>query len=292
MFTVPTRVKQIAAASVIGVGLAVAGVALPAQAADPVGAVTYSNFGTSQSGANITIDFDYAPVDPAAPGTVQIYVVNYPTCTTAVTTAFTVPVVAAGHYHGVTVVGTANRTYIEIDKTNGTVMATGEGNYQHDAGAALPITATIVPDADPTTGFIQTVVSPGAWNAYYLLEIDGVAVPGSQFQNSCSNAKAPIAYSGVAVGSTLKVFRSEDHAELASFTNAAAPATPPVTPPGATNPLTGGTVPASNGGTGPIDTLAFTGFDGTPYAITSGIALTLGVTFLLWSKRRKAAAAN
>jgi hypothetical protein len=289
MFTVPTRIKQIAAASVIGVGLAVAGVALPAQAADPVGAVTYSNFGTSQSGANVTIDFDYAPVDVASPGTIQILVVNYPSCASGVTISLTVPVAAAGHYHGVTVVGTANRTYIEIDSTDGAAMVAHEANYQHDAGAALPITATIIPDADPATGLVQTVVTAGAWSAYYLLEIDGVSVPGFQFQGSCGNTKAPIPYSGLAAGSTLKVFRSADHAELASFTNAAAPVVPPVVPPaGPVNPLTGAAIP----GTGPIDTLAFTGFDGTPYAITSGIALTLGVTFLLWSKRRKAAAAN
>ena len=290
MFTVPTRIKQIAAASVIGVGLAVAGVALPAQAADPVGAVTYSNFGTSQSGSTITVDFDYAPVDPAAPGTITIDVANFTSCSTTATTTAVIPVAAVGHYHAVQAMTTSNKSFVTLSSTDGAVLVYRETHYQWDHSAASLTTASIVPDADPASGLVSVNAGLDRWGSHFQVEIDGVSTTAIPvIATACSSVAVP--YSGLAVGSTLSVFSTEvGHVQLATLTNSAAPVVPPVVPPaGAVNPLTGAAIP---GGTGPIDTLAFTGFDGTPYAITSGIALTLGVTFLLWSKRRKAAAAN
>ena len=289
MFTVPTRIKQIAAASVIGVGLAVAGVALPAQAADPAGAVTYSNFGTSQSGGAMTVDFDYAPVDPTAPGTITIDIANFTSCSVTSVTTAVIPVTAVGHYHEVQAMATNNKSFVTLSSTDGAVLTYRETHYQFDTSSPSLTTASIVPDADPATGLVSVNAGLDRWGSHYQLEIDGVSTTAfPSIVTACTSAAVP--YSGLAAGSTLSVFSTEiGHVQLATLTNGTAPVVPPVVPPaGPVNPLTGAAIPS----TGPIDTLAFTGFDGTPYAITSGIALTLGVALLLWSKRRKAAAAN
>ncbi len=274
---------------VAAIGLSLLGVALPAAAADPAGAVTYSGFSTHQSASSMSVDFDYAPVDPAAPGTITVDVVNYTACSTISTNTITVPVTAAGHYSGVIPIPTNNKSYVALYSTDGASLVYRETQYQWDAAAPTQTTASITPDADPATGVLQITAAFDRWGSHYQVEVDGVSTtPFPTTITACSTDTAP--YTALAAGSTIAIFSTEvGHVQLATLTNSAAPVTPPVTPPG------GGLVPAgSAGSTTPstLSTLALTGFDGRPLGIVGGLLTAAGIGAWLWARREKRALAG
>ncbi len=266
---------------VAAIGLSLAGVALPASAADPVGVVTYSGFSTVQSGGTLTIDIDFALADPAVPGTAQFWVRNYLSCADHPNSMIVVPVTASGHYHNVVALPTNNKTFVEIDTTDGVSMVGHEANYTQDYSLPIDMSATIIPDADPVTGNVQVTTGITSWNDNYNIDIDGVVIKPNTWWYSCDTALVP--YAGLVEGSTLNVHQQVGSVLLASLTHAAAPAV--VTPTGGLVPptTTGSTIPQK------LDTLALTGFDGRPLGIAGGLLTAAGIGFWLWALRQKRA---
>ena len=276
MSTLRARLRPLAIAGAAGIAIAIIGFAGPAQAADPTGAVTHSNLVSSQSGPIVTIDFDYAPVDPLAPGTITVELVHYAACAAPTIIDLTVPVAAAGHYSNVVSLSSAAYTQVALLETDGVSSVYSESNYLQDDSAAVLMQATIVPDADPATGSISLQTGNDRFNTHYQLEIDGVPTTAfPSFTAGCGSQILP--YSGLAVGSTLAVVETETAglATLANFTNPL-PAAPPAPP-------------ASNsGGATTSAALASTGNESAPVTIGAIALVALGAALFAVARRRRA----
>ena len=275
MSTLQARLRPLAIAGVGGIAIAIVSFAAPASAADPTGAVTHSNLVSSQSGPVVTIDFDYAPVDPLAPGTITVELVHYAACAAPTVIDLIVPVAASGHYSNVVSMSSAAYTQVALLQTDGVSSVYAESNYLQDDAAPVLMQATIVPDVDPATGFISLQTGNDRFNTHYQLEIDGV--PTTAFPSSTAGCGSQILpYSGLAVGSTLTVVETESLslATLATFTNPL-PAAPPAPP---APPASGAT---SNAG------LASTGSESLPVTIAAIAALAFGLALLGVARRRR-----
>ena len=272
MSTLQARLRPLAVAGVAGIAIAVIGFAGPASAADPTGAVTHSNLVSSQSGPVVTIDFDYAPVDPLAPGTITVELVHYAGCAAPTIIDLIVPVAAAGHYSNVVSLPSAAYTQVALLQTDGVSSVFSESNYLQDDSAPVLMQATIVPDVNPATGFISLQTGNDRFNTHYQLEIDGVPTTAfPSFTAGCGSQILP--YSGLAVGSTLAVVETESvqQTTLASFTNplAAAPPAP------------------SSGGSSSTAALASTGNESAPVMISAIAVVALGAALFAFARRRR-----
>jgi hypothetical protein len=279
MSTTRARLRPLAVASLTAVALAIIGFAGPAYAADPTGAVTHSNLVSVQSAATVTIDFDYALVDPLAPGTITIDLYNYAACGAPTLTTLVVPVVAAGHYSTVVALGSNGLSQVAFYQTDGVSSVYQEANFTQDNASPLLATATVLPDADPATGQVQLQTGYDRWTSHYQLEIDGVPTTAAPSQvTQCATFLVP--YSGLALGSTLTVVETDGQpSTLATFVNPlpaapagpAAPAAPPTTTGGST---TGAALPV-------------TGRESLPVTISAAAALVVGVLFFGYARRRR-----
>src|SRR4051812_46484596 len=157
-------VRKLAIAGVAGIGLALVGVAVPASAADPAGAMTVSQFYISQTGSSRSVDFIPTLADPAAPGTVVLNISNYTSCTTTADIQIVVPITTNGNHHTDVQLSTSNKTYIDLLNTNGTDLIS-QNMHGYTSGTPVPsqVTATITPDADPATGTVQLVSGVERW---------------------------------------------------------------------------------------------------------------------------------
>ncbi len=269
MITIPTRLRQIAVAGVLGAGLAVVGIALPAQAAVNFGAVSYSNFSVSQSAGVVTYDFDVAPADPLVPGTIEISIDNYLACATPTNVTTEYDVSAASHVHFSQGVASNAYSTVTISYTDGASMVLGQSSRVQDNAGPWGASGVVVPDAaDPSAGYYQVQTGNERWETSFAIDIDGVT-GATQSLPGCGIVSVP--FSALAEGSTLSVVAVNQGVVLASYLN----------------PVTAVAAPLAAAGTN-LNTLALTGFDGTPYAIGGGIALALGAGILFWSKRRVA----
>ena len=276
MSTLQTRLRPLAIAGVAGIAIAIVGFASPANAADPTGAVTHSNLVSSQSGPVVTIDFDYAPVDPLAPGTITVELVHYAACAAPTVIDLIVPVAASGHYSNVVSMSSAAYTQVALLQTDGVSSVYAESNYLQDDAAPVLLQAIIVPDVDPSTGSISLQTGNDRFNTHYQLEIDGVPTTAfPSFTAGCGSQVVP--YSGLAVGSTLAVVETESAglATLASFTNPL-PAAPPAPP----APGSGGSVSGA--------ALASTGNESAPATISAIVLVALGAALFAVARRRRA----
>lgn len=269
MIHLPTRLRKIAVASLLGAGLAVTGIALPAQAAVNFGAVTFSSFTASQSAGVVTYDFDVAAIDPLAPGTVQISIDNYFACAapTNVTTEYDVS--AATHVQFSQSLVSNAYSSVTISYTDGTSMQFGQTLHVQDNAGAWGSAGVVVPDAgDPAAGYYQVQTGNERWVTHYRTEIDGVS-GGSQTLPGCDIISVP--FSALAAGSTLSVIDEDQGVVLASYLNPPPVIVPPQQPAAAVG--------------ADANTLPLTGFNGTPWAIGGAIALALGAGTVLWSIR-------
>ncbi len=266
------RLKGVIVTTFAGLALAVVGVATPASAADPAGAVTHSNLVSTQVGTNVTVDFDFAIVDPLAPGTITLEVDNFTSCSILDTDLITVPVTANGHFHTVVPVATNARSQVTLSQTDGTASQYSESNYPQDDASPVLVTATILPDANPATGQVQLLTGNDRWTTHYQLEIDGVSTTAfPSLVPACTTTLVP--YSALGVGSTLTVVSTEiAPLVLATFLNPV-----PV-------------APAAPGGGAAAASLAFTGADVTPVVQSGVLLVALGAAAMLLTRRKRATA--
>ena len=267
------RLKGVIVTTFAGLALAVVGVATPASAADPAGAVTHSNLVSTQVGTNVTVDFDFAIVDPLAPGTITLEVDNFTSCSILDTDLITVPVTANGHFHTVVPVATNARSQVTLSQTDGTASQYSESNYPQDDASPVLVTATILPDANPATGQVQLLTGNDRWTTHYQLEIDGVSTTAfPSLVPACTTTLVP--YSALGVGSTLTVVSTEiAPLVLATFLNPV-----PVAP------------AAPGGGGAAAASLAFTGADVTPVVQSGVLLVALGAAAMLLTRRKRATA--
>ena len=266
------RLKGVIVTAVAGLALAVVGVAAPASAADPAGAVTHSNLVSTQVGTNVTVDFDFDIVDPLAPGTITLEVDNFTSCSIVDTDLFTVPVTASGHFHSVVPVATNQRSQVTLSQTDGTTSQYSESNYPQDDASPVLLSATILPAGNPATGQVQLVAGNDRWTTHYQLEIDGVSTTAfPSLVSACATTLVP--YSALGVGSTLAVVSTEiAPLVLATFLNPVPAA------------------PAAPGGGAATASLASTGSDVAPVVLGGSLLLIIGAAAVVLTARRRTAA--